>query len=278
MKRILVGLVVCIFVVLCHAPHLIAKSKTKSVVSEGQLFSAKAIIIVKASTGKVLYSRNIHQRFAPASTVKILTAFVALEQLGMRAHVSVSRKAANAQPTKLCLSPGSVYDSLDLINAILISSANDASVALAEAAAGTEEEFAKKMNKKAKQLGAKNSNFTNASGLPDKNQYTTVYDLYRITKKALSQPDINSIMRKRKERIKSLGGKENALLNHNKLLFRKNYPTVLLKTGYTRSAKHCFAGKIYVNGSEYVFAFLKSSKPWKDIDAIISFIKRSKPR
>lgn len=278
MKRIVAVFAVCCFIFACHTPHAIAKSKKKGTAGKGQLFSAKAIIIVNASKGKVLYSRNIHQRLAPASTVKILTALVALEQLGAHADVTVSKKAADAQPTKLWLSPGSVYDSLELINAILISSANDASVALAEAAAGTETAFAAMMNKKAKRLGAKNSHFTNASGLPEKNQYTTVYDLYRITRKALSQPDINSIMRKPKERIRSRGGKEIALVNHNKLLFRKNYPTVLLKTGYTRSAKHCFAGKIYMNGGEYIFAFLKSSNPWKDVDAIVSFIKRNKPR
>ena len=167
-----------------------------------------------------------------------------------------------------------MYNALDLINAILISSANDASVALAEAVAGTEKEFAKKMNATARELGAQDSHFANASGLPNKDQYTTVYDLHLIAKEALKRPDIYNIMRKRKMTIQGSRGKEIQLVNHNKLLFRKNYPVVLLKTGYTKSAKHCYVGKIYLNGGEYVFAFLKSRKPWTEIDHIISLIKK----
>lgn len=276
MKKALLRTVVCVVFFLCAVFPFIAYAKTNR--DKSQLFSAQAIIIVNVSQEVVLYSRNIRKRYAPASTVKILTALVALEELGSRAQVAVSKKAAETERTKIWLPRGAVYSALDLINAILISSANDASVALAEAVAGTEEAFAQKMNKKARQLGARNSNFVNASGLPDKNQYTTAYDLYLITKAALRKSEIYNIMRKRKESIKGTRGKEITLVNHNKLIFRKNYPTVLLKTGYTRSAKHCYAGKIYLNGREYVFAFLKSSKPWKDIDRIISFIKSIKSK
>ena len=145
---------------------------------------------------------------------------------------------------------------------------------MAEAVSGTEEEFARKMNEKAKSFGAKESNFTNASGLPSKNQYSTTYDLYRITKAAIKNDDVYNIMRKKKKKIKGTKGKEITLVNHNKLLFKKSYPLVLLKTGYTKPAKHCYAGKIYYKGRQYVFAFLKSRKPWQDIEKLIQLIKK----
>ncbi len=265
------------FVVFGISPFSYAKAKKKrSSSAAGSAFSAQAIIIVDVTKNRTLYSRNSHARYAPASTVKLLTALVALEQLGMKSQVRISRKAANTEPTKIWVSAGDSYRSGDLINAILVSSANDASVALAEAAAGSEREFAKRMNRRARKLGAKNSNFINASGLPGKGQYTTAYDLYRIAKAATANTTLNAILRKRKETIKSSRGKTTNLTNHNKLVFRRKYPVVLLKTGYTRSARHCYAGRIYLNGREYVFAFLKSGKPWTDIDKIISFIKRTR--
>jgi D-alanyl-D-alanine carboxypeptidase len=236
------------------------------------------VILVDVTANKVIYSRQRNKKFAPASTVKLLTALIALEELGLDKNVEISRKASQTQPSKIWLPEGAVFSSGDLINAALISSANDASVALAESVSGSEWKFAQKMNAKAKALGAKNSNFVNASGLPVKGQYTTAYDLYRIAKAAIKDDSIYNIMRKRQETIRGTKGRAIALVNHNKLLFKKSYPLILLKTGYTKSAKHCYAGKIYLNGRQYVFAFLKSRKPWSDIDALIRIIKKQLKR
>lgn len=278
MNRILRFLIIFLFVLFCIENQSFAKSKKQSKSRKKDSISAEAVILVDVSKNKILYSLRIHKKYAPASTVKILTALVALEELGENTNVKISKKASQVEPSKLWLTEGQIYNSLDLINAVLISSANDASVALAEAVAQTEEGFAKKMDKRAKQLGAKNSRFMNASGLPAKNQYSTAYDLYRITKAALKNPDICNIMKKKKEKIKCVNGngKEYTLINHNKLVFKNSNPTILLKTGYTKSAKHCYAGKIYMNGKEYVFAFLKSRNPWDDIDYLVSLIKRKK--
>lgn len=276
MRRVWLRFGICVIVLLYFLSHATVQAKTKTSRASKPQFTAQAIIIVNTSKNKVLYSRNIHKRFPPASTVKLLTGLLACEQLGPQTPVTISKKAAAAEPTKLWLRAGDVYGATDLINAMLMSSANDASIALAEAVAGSEGAFANTMNKRARQLGAKNSHFTNASGLPDSNQYATAYDLYRIARTALQRQEIYNIMRTPQKRIKSRRGRATSFTNHNKLVFRKNYPTVVLKTGYTRSAKHCYAGKIYLDGKEYAFAFLKSSSPWKDIDRIISLIRQSK--
>jgi len=226
------------------------------------------------TANRVLYSKKRHKKYAPASTIKVLTGLIAIEGLGLNKDVKISRKASQAEPTKIWLPEGAVYKSGDLINAVLISSANDASVAVAEAVSGSESAFAKKMTKRARAMGAKNSNFKNASGLPAKGQYSTAYDLYRIMKYAIKNDDVYNIMKTKRKKIKGTKGKQVPLVNHNKLLFKKSYPLIVLKTGYTKSAKHCYVGKIYYKGRQYVFAFLKSRKPWSDIDAFIRLIKK----
>jgi len=272
LKKFYTVLFICFFVLFNCSSQAFSKTSKKS--SKKQLFTAPSAILVDVTRNKIIFSRQIHKKYPPASTIKILSALIALEELGYNSEVGISRKASLAEPSKVWLPEGAIFNSFDLISAVLISSANDASVALAEAVSGNEQAFAKKMNKKAKSFGTKNSNFTNASGLPSKSQYSTAYDLYRITKFALQRKDICNIMRKKREEIKGTKGNEINLVNHNKLLFKKSYPTVLLKTGYTKSAGHCYCGKIYYNGREYVFAFLKSRKPWKDIDYLISLIKK----
>ncbi|MDD5617820.1 MAG: D-alanyl-D-alanine carboxypeptidase [Candidatus Omnitrophica bacterium] len=265
------AVVFCLCFLLCFVINCFAKTAPKS-----SSITAASAIVVDLKKNKIVYSRSIHAKRAPASTLKILTALIALEKLGPDASVTISRKASLSEPSKIWLKPGEKYRSLDLIKAVLICSANDASVALAEAVAGSESQFAKMMNKKARSLGAKNSNFINASGLPAKNQYSTVYDLYRITKAALKNPVINQIMQKKKTAIQNSDGREISLVNHNKLLFRMTYPLVLGKTGYTKTARHCYASIAYFENKEYAIVILKSRKPWTDMENLLKLIRNRK--
>ncbi|MDD5005319.1 MAG: D-alanyl-D-alanine carboxypeptidase [Candidatus Omnitrophica bacterium] len=267
MKKSFVKYFILLFLLFFYIPDCFAKPNKK------ELVTAQSAILVDLARNKIIYAKNIHTKLAPASTVKVLTALVTLEQLGANAEVEVSRNASCAQPSKIWLKPGEKYNSLDLINAALISSANDASVALAEAVAGSEFQFAKIMNKRAKSLGAKNSNFINATGLPAKNQYSTAYDLYRLVRIALDNPVVCQVMKKKNEKITSDAGKEISLVNHNKLLFRMSYPLVLGKTGYTKNAKHCYAGIAYYGKKKYAVVVLKSSKPWTDVKKLLSLVK-----
>jgi len=267
MRKFYLRYSICLLVLFCFVLTSFAEFDKK------KLVTAQSAILVDLNKNKILYSKNIHTKRAPASTIKILTALVALEKIGTNADVKISKNATSVEPTKIWLAQGAKYNSLDLINAILISSANDASIALAEAVSGSEPEFAKIMTMRAKQLGAKNSNFKNASGLPKKNQYSTAYDLYRIVKAALKNSVIYQTMKKKREKIKGTLGKEITLTNHNKMLFRKVYPLVLVKTGYTKSARHCFAGVAYFGKRKYAIIILKSRKPWTDIENLLELIK-----
>lgn len=140
------------------------------------------------ATHQVLYSQNLFEKLYPASTTKILTAYIILKNCDLNATVTVSHDAANpGHSSSVCgLKEGDVITVQDLLYGLLLESGNDAAIALAEYCSGSVEEFAKLMNSTAKSFGATNSSFVNPSGLPDENHYTTIYDMYLIFSNAIS--------------------------------------------------------------------------------------------
>lgn len=214
-------------------------------------------------------SRNARVRFFPASTVKLLTALVVLDNKGLKDRVVVSRHAVGVTPTRAGLTRGASYTVQDLLTLMLTMSANDATVALAEAVAGDETRFASLMNKKARKLGCRNSNFTNPTGLPDKRQVTTPMDLSVITRAAFSHSFVASVMKKKNVTVVGSDGKAIAKRSHNKFLWQLSNPSILVKTGYTRSARHCYAGIAYYKDKRVSVVILKSRKPWADIRKIL---------
>lgn len=231
--------------------------------------TAKAVYAVDYTNRRVILSRNSRLKLHPASTVKLLTALTAIELLGLKKKVVVSKNAVNVIPTKAGLRRGVSYSVRDLVRVLVATSANDAGVALAEAAAGSEEEFGHLMNKKARALGARASNFVNATGLPDERQVTTAYDLSIITRAAFSHPLILSAMREKRVKIVGSDGRIISRRNHNKLLWKIKYPEILVKTGYTRHSRHCYAGIAFYRDHRVSIVLLKSRKPWDDICAIL---------
>ncbi len=215
-------------------------------------------------------------KLQPASTVKLLTGLVVLENIDLNKEVIIKKRALNVEPTKAGLTGGATYSVRELLEVLLATSANDAGIALADAVAGGQREFAALMNKKAKSLGCINSNFTNSTGLPDKAQLTTTYDMNIITRTAFSNSFIKSVMEKKTVTITGSDGKKITRRNHNKLLWRLSYPVVLGKTGYTRSARHCFAGVAYYKNKKISFVIMNSRKPWDDIYAILGIKQKKK--
>jgi D-alanyl-D-alanine carboxypeptidase len=199
----------------------------------------------------------------------LLTALVVLEQEHLDREVVVRSRATHVAPTKAGLARGAAYSVRELLEVLLATSANDAGVALADAVSGGTSDFAGLMNKKAKALGCRDSHFTNPTGLPDKGQYTTAYDLSLITRAAFRNAFIAGVMKKKRVTIEGSDGKAITRDNHNKLLWRITEPCVLGKTGYTRSAGHCYAGVAYFDDRDVSVVIMKSSKPWADLYAIL---------
>lgn len=232
--------------------------------------TARSAVIVRASDGVVVYGKSPLLKLHPASITKIMTAVITLEGFELDKEVVISAKAANIEPTRAGLSKGARYSIRDLLKASLLSSANDAAVAIAEGIAGSEEEFAAIMNKKARALGMKDTLFVNATGLPDTiKPYSTAYDLTTLMREACRLPLFIKIMNLKEAVIKGSDGKTIELRNHNKMLWRK--PGVIGKTGYTFSARHCFVGMDLSTDNPLAFAILSSKKPWDDIRKLLIF-------
>jgi len=177
----------------------------------------------------------------PASTTKLMTALVVLERAQVSDTVIISERTALTPPIKIGLRKGDTVTIETLLHAALIRSANDAAVALAEAAGGSEEKFVDLMNRRAIDLGLYNTRFINPNGLPGPGQYITAYDLAEIMRQAVKNPLLGAILGTRAAELSTGEGRTVFVKNTNHLLWTDE-GLLVGKTGYTREAGHCFAG------------------------------------
>ncbi|MBD3296415.1 MAG: hypothetical protein GF392_03520 [Candidatus Omnitrophica bacterium] len=230
--------------------------------------NGRAALIADAGSGKVLFAKNPEARFPPASTTKVMTAIVALENLSPDAEIVPRPSVVQVEPTIAGLKAGVSYELKDLLSAILIKSANDAAVVIAQAVAGSEKDFAAMMNEKAERIGMENTYFATASGLPTgrkDSQYTTVSDLARMMRYALRYDIILREMSKKSENIYGSDERRIYLKTHNKTLIRDGDEAPWGKTGYTREARRTFVGVDPSERPRIVFSLLRSNDLWEDI-------------
>ena len=251
---------------------------------------AQAAIVMDAKTGKILYEKDAYTMREPASVTKIVTCLVALDHLEMDQKITIQ---ADGNPTGnvINVKAGEVFTAEQLIYALMLPSANDAAVALAVEIGGSEENFCKMMNEKAKECGAKNSNFMNPNGLNwpgDEAHLTTAYDLAVITKYALKNDKFREIVGTLTYEIPATNKSEaRKLINTNKFLWdadtteyvksKQEKPEELwvpeyyegvigVKTGLTSTAGSCFVGAVNVNGTELISVVLHSEEDGRFTD------------
>ncbi|WP_456433699.1 D-alanyl-D-alanine carboxypeptidase family protein [Thermosulfuriphilus sp.] len=229
--------------------------------------TARSAIVMDADTGKIYYQKAARRPGQPASTIKVLTALLALEYLNDDDFVYVSRNAAKMPKSKVYLRAGHFYQARDLIYACLLKSANDASVALAEAIAGSEKAFAQMMTAYARAIGAKDTICKTATGLTAPGQQTTAYDLAIIFREAMTNPHLASILTKRRATLRGVK-KVHLLHSHNQALwlFRGCLGG---KTGYTAVAGRTYVGMFERNGRRVIVAFLGSRALWRDLGRLL---------
>ena len=220
----------------------------------GKTVPAKAAIVIDPF-GTVLYAKYPKARLAPASTVKLVTAMVAIDLLKTDDIVRISEKAGKVRTIPPRLQPDEQIAVIDLLNLALMKSINQAAVALAEAAAGSEEAFVVLMNQKAQEIGVRDTLFANASGLPKGKQYSTASDLALIMKAALTYPLIREILTKKMCVVRTSAGREIFLENSNHLLW-EDQALIIGKTGYTGNARHCFVGAMDTGSGMVITAVL----------------------
>ncbi|MFB3886781.1 MAG: D-alanyl-D-alanine carboxypeptidase family protein [Thermodesulfobacteriota bacterium] len=204
-----------------------------------EVITSQAAVVIDASTGEILYGKNFDYLLPPASTTKLMTAIIVMEKANLSDVVTISQKASQVRPFKAGFKKGDRVTIEGLLYAALLKSGNDAAFALAEAVAGSEEDFVSLMNQKALSLGAENTRFINATGLPGSGQSITALDLSRIMKHALRYPKLREILATPSAKVMTERGKVIFLRNTDELLWT-NEEVIGGKTGYTHSAKHCF--------------------------------------
>ncbi|AEG14722.1 D-alanyl-D-alanine carboxypeptidase [Desulfofundulus sp. TPOSR] len=223
----------------------------------------EAALLMDARNGQVLYQKNASSPMYPASTTKILTAIIALEHSRLDEVVTVSREAARVEGSAIGLQEGERLTMEDLLYALLLASANDAAIAIAEHVAGSVPAFAALMNEKARSIGARASSFQNPSGLPDPRHYTTAHDLALIARYAMQNPTFRTIVSTRLKQIRrpdadrSKGPPQEHLWNHNRLLSRYE-GAIGVKTGYTVEAGQCLVAAAQRDNRELIAVILNS--------------------
>lgn len=210
---------------------------------------AASAILMDASSGQILYEKESHKELPPASVTKIMTLLVAAEavesgKVKLTDKVTASENASKLGGSQIYLEPGESFTLEQMLIAIAVGSANDGCVAVAEHITGTHEAFVAEMNRKAQDLGLKNTHFANAYGLPAEGHYTSAYDLALISKEALKYPLIKKLTNIKEYDLRD--GKFK-LWNTNKLLWW--YPGADgFKTGWTNEAKYCLASTVERDG------------------------------
>jgi len=249
---------------------MLASASGRCRADDGDVFnvSAKAAVVMDAATGQVILSKNRDLALPPASTTKVMTAIVALEKARLDDSYKVSKAASTTAPSKVYLKPGDEITVEALLYALLLKSANDSAVAIAEGVAGSEAGFARLMTEKAREIGAKNTNFMNASGLPADDHYSTAYDLALIMRYALNDPRFVEISSTKFATL-NMGEKDKMLLkNHNRLLWYYDGAGAG-KTGYTVAARHCYVGEANCSNVRLIVAMLGSNSMWTDTKKLL---------
>ncbi|WP_195986331.1 D-alanyl-D-alanine carboxypeptidase family protein [Clostridium sp. D53t1_180928_C8] len=227
---------------------------------------SEGIYLMDATTGKVLYEKNADVQYMPASTTKIMTAIIALENCKLTDEVTIGENPPKADGSSIGIEQGEVYTIEELLYGLLLESGNDCAEAIAEHIAGSNEAFAKIMNEKAKELGATNTNFKNPSGLTEDGHLTTAHDLALIMRYASQNSDFVRIAQTPSYFYANhpySNGSEKWATNHNPLL-KENSPykyqyAYCGKTGYTTAANHSYAATVIKDQQELVGTFLNAT-------------------
>lgn len=199
--------------------------------------NSKACVVIDRNTNTILYGKNENTKRKMASTTKIMTAIIIIENCKLNESIEISKKAANTGGSRLGLKTGDKITILDLLYGLMLHSGNDAAVALAEYAGNDIPGFAEKMNKKAQELGLKNTHFETPHGLDSDEHYTTAYELALLTNYALNNPTFSKIVGTKNYTI-TINGYSKDLSNTNELL--GNLDGVYgVKTGFTNGANRC---------------------------------------
>lgn len=252
-----------VYVLIFTLTLLFMNINTKNSFATPQLYS-QGVCLMDSKTGQVLFEQNGYTPYAPASTTKVMTAILTLENCKLDDIVTIGANPPLADGSSLGIVEGETYTVEELLIALLLVSGNDCAEALAEHVSGTKEAFAELMNKRAKELGAKSTNFKNPSGLYEEGHVTTAYDLSLIMRHALTFDDFIRICKMESHYYEDKpysDGSQRWAANKSPLYVNGSYTYpyyVAGKTGYTTEAKHSYTAGCMKDGQVLIGSFLRA--------------------
>ena len=239
--------------------------------------SAASAVLMDADTGAILFARHHMEQRSPASTTKIMTALLILEEGRLGDTVVITERAAAVGGTGLGLKRGQRVTLRDLLWAILLKSANDAALAAAEHVGGSEERFVARMNAKAVSLGMQGTQFANPHGLDSSDHYSTAYDLAILTRQALRNPTFARMVQTREaQQVAILTGRNGRVVRrkvvrtHNQLLGRF-FGADGVKTGYTERAGRCLVASATRGDHQLIAVLLNDSQRWAEAASLLEY-------
>ncbi len=233
--------------------------------------SAKSAILIEAESGRVLYEQNAFEKMPMASTTKIMTAIVALENSGLGEIVEVGPNASGVEGSSIWLSVGEKITLSDMLFGLMLASGNDAAIAIAEHVGGSLEKFVEMMNSKAKEIGAYNTHFCNPNGLPVDNHYTTAYDLALISAHAMKNEFFREVVKTEYKEIPWQGHEWNRVVkNKNKILWQYQGGNGI-KTGFTKDAGKCLSAAAERDGLQLISVVLCAPDMFRDCMELMDY-------
>ena len=227
--------------------------------------SAEAYVLFCADNGKILNSKNKNKKMKPASTTKLMTSLIALEESASNDKQVKFTEEMIAEGSSMYLKTGEVVKLSDLATGMMMASGNDAANATAISVSGSIEKFSDRMNERAKLIGMENTNFVTPSGLDDENHYSTAYDMALLMSYALENEDFAKLTSQKSAEVSFIepSSKKTTYSNHNRLLSMYEYCTGG-KTGYTMSAGRCLVSSAKKDGLTLICVTLNDRNDWQD--------------
>ncbi|MBQ4347344.1 MAG: D-alanyl-D-alanine carboxypeptidase, partial [Firmicutes bacterium] len=250
-----------------------------AVLAEELNIAAQGAVLYEPVSGRILWGKNETQKLAMASTTKIMTAIIALENAELSEIVTASGRAASAPETKMHLRKGEEQRLEDLLYALLLESANDSAVAIAEHIGGSVENFCDMMTNKAHELGSSDTQFKTPNGLDAEGHYSTALDLAKITAYALQNEKFVEIINTKSVTTPVSGGDFKSYYIANTNRFLNEYSGALgVKTGFTGQAGQCFVGAAERDGMLLISVVLASGwgsvgkeQKWRDTKTLMNY-------
>lgn len=263
-KKFIVFLVVFIFAFLGCAQNFALAQQLD--------ISAKAAVVMCGGSKQVLFEKNMNEKLPMASTTKIMTALITLEEAKKdNKEITINEKMVPVEGSTMGLKVGDKLTLYALAQGMLLISGNDAATSAAVAISGSSEEFAKKMNLKAKEIGMENTNFVTPSGLDDENHYSTAYDMAKLASFAMNNPDFEKITSSKSMNVEYSNPKKVCEFRNSNRLLRSYDGCIGVKTGFTKKSGRCLVTCAKRDNKEIICVTLSDPDDWQDHKTLLDY-------